>query len=94
LLAKELPTLRDPLSSRRKIIYTGQQPVDLPEDWKRLKERLAQNAMTFINVGGAGNCLFLCIAAFVYKDASQHTKVRRVFANCNNLKFIGNCRVY
>jgi hypothetical protein len=49
-------------------------------DLQRLQERLRQNGLTYLDVGAEGNCLFRCIAVYIFNDAERHQQVRRVFS--------------
>lgn len=48
------------------------------ENMKRFKKRLAANKLTYIDVGGEGNCLFHCLAAIFYGNKKKQMEVRKV----------------
>ena len=46
------------------------------KDWDRFKARLAANDLTYIDVGGEGDCLFHCLAAIFYNNKKEQQRVR------------------
>ena len=60
------------------IVNEGAVKGSTDKDMLRLKTRLAANGLTFIDVGGGGDCLFHCLAAIFYNNKKMQKEVRKV----------------
>jgi hypothetical protein len=68
------------LNSYSPITFSGVAPPreTSQSNWEKLIELASVNNMVPFDVGGEGNCLFLCLAAIVYNDPTKHLAVRKV----------------
>ena len=61
------------------LVYSeGANVQPLEEDWLRFTNKLRANELSYIDVGGDGNCLFHCLAAVLLHDKNSHGVIREV----------------